>query len=325
MTNLISAAIGNTWYLQFEVDFILWLQSLGGKGSFLYYLMNGISMFGETYLIAATIIVLYFGLDKNVGERVAFTMLTAGMLTPMIKNIVCRTRPFDSVNAIQNFRDVGGYSFPSGHSSASAATYGGLAWQYRSKKYVWLTIIGTALPLLVALSRMYLGAHYFTDVTVGLALGAVCVFGLDLLFKVVPNKYYLYLGALVLGIVGCFYCKTTDFYTGFGAMIGFVFGTLLEEKKVKFKSTNCWWRILLRIVVGAGILIGLYLGLKALTKLMNPNNIETLGYALRTARYALVIFIALGVYPMLFAPAEKLWKKLGWIKEDDTNLYEQNQ
>ena len=82
---------------------------------------------------------------------------------------------------------------------------------------------------------------------------------------------------------------------------------------------------MLRIVVGAGIFIGLYLGLKALTKLMNPNNIEALGYALRTARYALVIFIALGVYPMLFAPAEKLWKKFGWIKEDDTNVYEQNQ
>ena len=177
MTNLISAAIGNTWYLQFEVDFILWLQSLGGKGSFLYYLMNGISMFGETYLIAATIIVLYFGLDKNVGERVAFTMLTAGMLTPMIKNIVCRTRPFDSVNAIQNFRDVGGYSFPSGHTLSSV-----IGATVLTKANAKFGLAAIPLAALIAFSRLYLYVHYPTDIlgaaVLGVAIGLlVCAAG----------------------------------------------------------------------------------------------------------------------------------------------------
>ena len=37
----------------------------------------------------------------------------------------------------------------------------------------------------------------------------------------------------------------------------------------------------------------------------------------RTVRYSLIAFVALGVYPMLFKPMEKLWKKLGWIKSTD--------
>lgn len=313
--NLLAAAIGKTWYLPFEKDLILWLQSLGGKGSFLYYLMNGISAMGETYVIAAVIIFLYWGIDKAVGEKVAFTMFSATLLTPMIKNVVCRTRPFDSIEEVNNFRNVGGYSFPSGHSSTSASTYGSVAWNYRSKKHIWLSVVGIALPLLVALSRMYLGAHFFTDVAVGLALGAACVFLIDLLYKIAPSKFYIYFGAVIIGIAGCFYCKTDDFFTGFGALVGFACGTLLEEKKIKFSQTTCWWRILLRIACGAGLILGLYVGLKALTTAINPNDIVWLSRALRTVRYATVVFLGIGVYPMLFAPAEKLWKKWGWIKD----------
>src|SRR3712207_694125 len=60
-------------------------------------------------------------------------------------------------------------SFPSGHTAASVALYGGLAvLAWRLGAAAWLRMLATVLavlvPILVAASRMYRGMHYPTDV-----------------------------------------------------------------------------------------------------------------------------------------------------------------
>lgn len=68
-------------------------------------------------------------------------------------------------------------SFPSGHTAAAVALYGAwavLAWQ-RSRSALLrglLTLLAVAVPIAVALSRMYRGMHYPTDVLAGALLGA---------------------------------------------------------------------------------------------------------------------------------------------------------
>ena len=158
MINLLLAeAIGTTWELPFEIPFIEWLQSLGGAGSFLYYLMNYISMFGEEMMLVGILGLLYWGLDKKRGERIGLFLITATLLTPLVKNIACRTRPFDAhpklegQSGVSNFRDVDGYSFPSGHSSGSASVFVGTALVYKDKKQKWLWAVCCIIPVLVAL------------------------------------------------------------------------------------------------------------------------------------------------------------------------------
>ena len=62
-------------------------------------------------------------------------------------------------------------AFPSGHTAASAAFFGTLlfvSWR-----------IGLAclpIPILIAVSRMYVGAHYFSDVMFAAILGIMCAF-----------------------------------------------------------------------------------------------------------------------------------------------------
>lgn len=69
------------------------------------------------------------------------------------------------------------YSFPSGHVAGATLFYGFLAallasrcaqWRYR----LMLVLAALALIALVALSRMYLGAHYLSDVLAAFAEGA---------------------------------------------------------------------------------------------------------------------------------------------------------
>jgi membrane-associated phospholipid phosphatase len=68
-------------------------------------------------------------------------------------------------------------SYYSGHTAASVAVYCGLALLIASRvrsaalrSIVWLVAI--AIPLLVAVARMYRGMHHPTDVTAGLLVGA---------------------------------------------------------------------------------------------------------------------------------------------------------
>jgi len=74
-----------------------------------------------------------------------------------------------------------GYAFPSGHATKAAAVYGMLAALLAASTSSWgrKVALWTAALLvagLVGLTRLYLGAHWLTDVLGGLALGGAWLF-----------------------------------------------------------------------------------------------------------------------------------------------------
>jgi membrane-associated phospholipid phosphatase len=71
-------------------------------------------------------------------------------------------------------------SFPSGHTGAAVALYGGLAiivgWRVRHRvPKVLLISVLVAFPFLVAAARLYRGMHHPTDVVFGAANGIACL------------------------------------------------------------------------------------------------------------------------------------------------------
>jgi membrane-associated phospholipid phosphatase len=140
--------------------------------------MRYVSLFGDWPLHAAVgLILLGFAWLRGsqqwtrifVGMLLA--MLLAGVVGTAIKRTVPRPRP--SVHAEARW---GGphfsskyHSFPSGHVGASTAFFGVLLLARRRIGLACLPI-----PILIALSRMYLGAHYLSDVLCAAVLGTFC-------------------------------------------------------------------------------------------------------------------------------------------------------
>lgn len=84
------------------------------------------------------------------------------------------------------------YSFPSGHAAGSAAVYTLLAAllgrTLRRRGRVLLGLATTVLVGSIAFSRLYLGAHYLSDVLAGLALGVAWTAGCLLAFELVRAR-----------------------------------------------------------------------------------------------------------------------------------------
>lgn len=142
-------------------------------------------------IILITVIGLYF---RKRLEMAAYNIVVLGALglSQLLKVTFHRSRP-----ALPWLAPATGYSFPSGHALISLAIYGFLAYLlFRNSDQPWLKYPGTLalllLPLLIGISRIYLGVHYPSDVLAGwtVALGWVgtCIAGVEVLRVKISRK-----------------------------------------------------------------------------------------------------------------------------------------
>lgn len=291
---------GIVWFLPFEEALIVWLQQLGAGGvlqTVLNLANNFFSFLGEEVICIAALGLVYWGLDKQRGERIGAAILLANVSIGMLKNIFSRVRPWAASGKIELLRPVDGFSFPSGHSANCTALYPTLAHEFPAQR--WLRWAAVGVPLLCGLSRCYVGAHWPTDVLAGLLTG-LCVFAaVEFGLARLQNRYGVYLALIPVSALGMLYCRTNDYYNSFGMLAGFTAGLWFEQRYVRFENTRSPALVLLRTLAGGA----LYFALSSLIKLVIGGLFPegTVGYLLlRSVRYGLIVFLLVGVYPLAF-------------------------
>ncbi|WP_342647282.1 phosphatase PAP2 family protein [Mucilaginibacter sp. CSA2-8R] len=137
-----------------------------------YYTMSKTNLYGNALVPAGLLVGGLIDNNKEMRQNalyVASSSVISYGLVLLVKKLVKRPRPFRG-----NFRVIpvyiaGDYSFPSGHASSSISTATALSiaypkWYVMAPAFLWA---GS-----VTYSRMYLGLHYPSDVTVGALAGA---------------------------------------------------------------------------------------------------------------------------------------------------------
>lgn len=157
-------------------------------------IMLGISLFGElpySFILVILVALLFYVFKYKREAFFVFSILLSGLVILGVKNIINRPRPTEfyvRLVEINRFR-----SFPSGHVLSYILFFGFMILlMYQLKTIPLLTrriisYFSAFFMITISFSRVYLGAHWFSDTLGGLILGLLCLIPLSY-FYLKPHR-----------------------------------------------------------------------------------------------------------------------------------------
>lgn len=162
------------WFLALDGGILLWIQEFL-RQAVLDPIVTAYTHWGDAGLlwIVLSLVMLCFRPTRKAGALSLCAMLLGLLCTNVIlKHLVGRPRPWLTVEGlIPLVEEPDPNSFPSGHSCAAFAAAG--AW-IRALPRRWMGITGLVLAAVMALSRLYVGVHFPSDVAAGICVGLLC-------------------------------------------------------------------------------------------------------------------------------------------------------
>lgn len=286
--------------------------------------MSAVTQLGGEVIFIVAAVVVFWCVSKWEGYYL-MTIAFCGTVLNQFLKLICRVpRPWvrdPNFTIVESARaEATGYSFPSGHTQNAVGLFGGMA-RWGGRRWVRLGL--TALALVIAFSRMYLGVHTPVDVGVSLVLAAALVLGLYPLMRRAQEKprYMGYVLAAMLVVSGAFvvfveaygFSADTDAenlasgignaWKMLGAVAGMTLAWLLDRRYIHFETQAVWWVQVIKVAVGMALLLAIKSGLKApLLALLGHEGLAG------GVRYFLLVLVAGAVWPLVFRPMSK-WGK----------------
>lgn len=287
--------------------------------------MSAMTQLGGEVIFIVAAVVVFWCVSKWEGYYL-MTIAFCGTVLNQFLKLICRVpRPWvrdPNFTIVESARaEATGYSFPSGHTQNAIGLFGGMA-RWGGRRWVRLGL--TALALVIAFSRMYLGVHTPADVGVSLVLAAALVLGLYPLMRRAQEKprYMGYVLAAMLVVSGAFvvfveaygFSADTDAenlasgignaWKMLGAVAGMTLAWLLDRRYIHFETQAVWWVQVIKVAVGMALLLAIKSGLKApLLALLGHEGLAG------GVRYFLLVLVAGAVWPLVFRPMSKWGKR----------------
>ena len=260
-----------------DLQYLLLLQQLRNTaGSWLtpvMMLITHLAVNGSLVICVA----VFWGLDRDLGYWFIANCLSGLLFNNTLKLTACTYRPWircpELVPPAGAIKSATGYSFPSGHTQVASSFYGSCAVRFGKEKK-GLAAVCIAMIFLTAFSRNYLGVHTPQDVLAAIASSAVIVFLNRRLFEQIGKDPSFLPKVIAAGCIAAILCilyfalKTypmdyaggalvvdpadmkEDGYAAAGASLGFLIGTFLETRYVRFTTEGTAAQKILRFVMG---------------------------------------------------------------------------
>ena len=291
----------------------------------LTWLMQMITYLGEETVFMVVAIILFWCVDKWKGYFILSVGFVGNICNQFLKLLFRIPRPwvYDEKLIVPSAKEgASGYSFPSGHTQGAVGTFGGIA---RFSKRGWLKVVCWIVVALVAFSRMYLGAHYPSDVLVSLLIGIPLVLIMYPVLRRAKESakvMYAFLGVMLVIAVGyLLFVKFWNFpadidtenynsgakvaYTLLGSLLGMVLVYTVDSRLIRFDEKAPLLGQICKVVLGVAGVLAIRIGL---SKVFGMISDDLFWNAIRY--FCMVAFTGI-VWPLTFP----LWKKVGAKKD----------
>ncbi len=162
-----------------------------------------VSEFGDSsvnvLIIMVVLLILIFKAKYRSAAFWSVAVLGGAIFVRGFKGLFRYKRPTEIYEGISSF------SFPSGHATMCAVIYGFLAiilWRsFKKQQRLLLLCVAVGFPVIMSFSRIYLGAHWLSDVLAGLSIGWAYVMFIGIFYEYKVHEH-LPKNTLLVGVFG---------------------------------------------------------------------------------------------------------------------------
>lgn len=293
--------------LQFQIPLIATLQSFYPsifKPCFLFF-----SALGEEYFFFLLIPFIWMVIDRKMAARLALLIFASFYVNALFKELLAQPRPYQlSSSVIQMDPNGDGYGIPSGHAQSSLLVWLWLSSQFNHRNFSRLcyVLIGG-----IALSRVYLGVHFPTDIMGGWILALIGLWvdrklndSIIKLFNRLPTSVAGMISIVIPSILLTLFPTLTT-SAAMGCFAGCGLGIVVGVRSFKMRFDESVNFKIFRFAVAFLLAMVVYLGLR----MIFPHEDSPVYLAFRYIRYFLV-FLTLSLFSSwLFRDREELRRR----------------